>query len=145
MRMGCGPPPNGDSLRRKIVREAAMAGPGFWSITVEVTNNAGRNLILDPAETVPPVSWVGPPPAWGATLAPGASQTFQAAVPTPPDGVSLVLGFATGDGPAAEITAAVGPGVEPGCTVRPGEGVQGVVAQVGTDPQHPVFTVQLTA
>lgn len=55
-------------------------------MTVEIRNASGRDLLLDPANTTPPMSWVGAPPEWGSTLYENASVTIGGAVDTPQPG-----------------------------------------------------------
>ncbi|MDB5470289.1 MAG: hypothetical protein JWR84_1849 [Caulobacter sp.] len=123
-------------------RPGSADGQVFWSITVEVTNNAGQDLLLDPAMTNPPLSWLGSPPEWGSTLQQGRSMSFGAVVDTPTAGVEMYLGFAADGRPPVTVNASVGPDSQPSCVVNPGQ-VQGTATLLSTDPTHAQYAVEL--
>eukprot|EP01030_Chromulinospumella_sphaerica_P028732 gene28732-29099_t len=125
-------------------REIGLAnGPGFWSVTVEISNASGQDLLLDPANTTPPMSWIGDPPEWGSTLQENASVTIGAVVDTPQTGVTLFLGYRNGQQVPVTISAGNGPGTEGGCSVNRGSATTGQVTQLEGDPQHLLFAVRL--
>jgi hypothetical protein len=118
--------------------------PGVWSVTVEISNASGQDLLLDPANTTPPMSWIGAPPDWGATLQENASVTVGAVVDMPQTGVTLFLGYRNGQQVPVTISAGAGPETQNGCSVNPGSATQGVVTQLEPgDPQHLLFAVKL--
>ncbi len=117
--------------------------PGFWSITVEISNASGQDLLLDPANTIPPMSWIGDPPEWGSTLQENASVTIGAQVETPQTGVTLFLGYRNGQQVPVTISAGSGPGTQDGCAVEQGSATTGTVTQLQGDPQHLQFAVRL--
>jgi hypothetical protein len=118
-------------------------GPGIWSITVEIQNASGQDLVLDPANTTPPMSWIGDPPEWGSTLHDGQSVTIGAVVDTPEPGVTLYLGYRNGEQVPVGITAGAGPETQNGCAVVRGSVVTGTATQLSSDPQQLVFAVKL--
>lgn len=121
-------------------------GPGIWSVTAEIYNASGQDLLLDPANTTPPMSWIGNPPEWGSTLSENQSITIGAVVDTPEPGVSLYLGYRNGNQVPVAITAGAGPGTQNGCEVTRGSAVAGEVTQLEPgDPQRLLFAVRLVA
>jgi hypothetical protein len=121
-------------------------GPGIWSITVEIFNASGQDLVLTPANTTPPMSWIGDPPEWGSTLYENTSVTIGAVVDTPEPGVTLYLGYRNGNQVPVGIAAGAGPDTQNGCSVIQGSGVGGQVTQLEPgDPQHLTFAVRLVA
>jgi hypothetical protein len=121
------------------------ARPGVWSVTVEIDNAGGQDLVLDPANTTPPICWVGAPPEWGSTLPVRGTVTIGAAVYMPQEGVTMVLGYRNGEQVPVTIQAGNGPGTQNGCSVQPGSGTTGVVTQLASDPQHLLFAVKLAS
>jgi hypothetical protein len=120
------------------------AAPGVWSITVEISNASGQDLLLDPANTTPPMSWIGDPPEWGSTLGENQSVTIGALVDMPQTGVTLYLGYRNGQQVPVTISAGTGPGTQNGCAVVRGSATTGVVTQLEPgDPQHLLFAVRL--
>lgn len=119
-------------------------GPGIWSITVEIFNASGQDLVLTPANTTPPMSWIGDPPEWGSTLYENTGVTIGALVDTPETGVTLYLGYRNGDEVPVGIAAGAGPDTQNGCSVTRGSVVDGEVTQLDPgDPQHLTFAVRL--
>lgn len=121
-----------------------MDNSGVWSVTVEISNASGQDLLLDPANTTPPMSWIGDPPEWGFTLPENGSMTIGAAVDTPEPGVTLFLGYRNGQQIPVTIAAGAGPETQNGCAVTQGSATTGTVVQLNPgDPQHLLFAVRL--
>lgn len=118
-------------------------GEGVWSVTVQIVNASGQDLLLDPANTTPPMAWIGDPPQWGSTLSENQAISLGAVVYTPDAGVTLTLGYRNGEQVPVTISAGSGPNTQNNCTVEQGSATTGTVTQMEGTPGSLLFMVKL--